>query len=152
MSAKADFNAEEWTQVIEGPPLAGLLVIAAHRGGSIRESISLAKVYTEARGQQGESELLDEIVAEQPQLDPKRFGSAEELRAQGPEAVREAVALVEAKGGPEDAAAYREFILRLAETTARSHKEGGFLGIGGQEISAQEQAVLDALHAAVGSA
>ena len=63
MTGKADFTAEEWDQVLEGPTSAGLLVIASDRGGSIRETFSMAKVYAEARQHHGESELLDAIAA-----------------------------------------------------------------------------------------
>jgi len=43
--------------------------------------------------------------------------------------------------------AYKRFVYGLAEGVAAAHKEGGFLGIGGQPISANEQAALDAIAA-----
>jgi hypothetical protein len=49
VTAKADFSEEEWKQVLEGPTSAGLIVIASDRGGSIRETFSMAKAYAEAR-------------------------------------------------------------------------------------------------------
>ena len=42
MTTKAEFNAEEWQNVAEGPALGGLIVIAAQRGGTIRESVQMA--------------------------------------------------------------------------------------------------------------
>ena len=40
--------------------------------------------------------------------------------------------------------------LRIAtDAAARAHKEGGFIGIGGKEISPEEQAVLDQISAAL---
>jgi hypothetical protein len=33
----------------------------------------------------------------------------------------------------------------VGETVARAHSEGGFLGIGGKEVSEREQAALDAV-------
>ena len=48
MTAKADFNAEEWETLLEAPPAAGLLVVLSDRGGSIKETFSMAKAYTEA--------------------------------------------------------------------------------------------------------
>src|SRR5215213_7815565 len=67
MTGKADFNAEEWSTVLEGPPLAGMIVITAQRGGTLRESISMAKVYGEARQQHSSDGLLEEIVSAQPE-------------------------------------------------------------------------------------
>ncbi len=49
MTTKADFNGEEWDQISEGPALAGLIVIASQRGGTIRETLAMAKVYAEAQ-------------------------------------------------------------------------------------------------------
>jgi hypothetical protein len=66
MTAKADFTEDEWKTILEAPPSAGLVVILSDRGGSVRETFSMAKAYTEARQQHGESELLDEIVAAKP--------------------------------------------------------------------------------------
>jgi hypothetical protein len=35
----------------------------------------------------------------------------------------------------------------VAEAAARAHKEGGFIGIGGKEVSEAEQAALDEIGA-----
>jgi hypothetical protein len=152
MTRKADFNAEEWQRVVEGPLSAGLLVAAADRGGTFRESVSLARVYTHARQQTGDHELLDELVASPPQLDARGFGSGDQLREAAKERLRAAVELVEQKADPEEAAEYKRFVITLAETVARAHKEGGFLGIGGKEVSEREQAALDEIEAIVGAA
>ena len=70
MTAKADFTAEEWKEILEAPPSAAMMVITAQRGGTIRETFSMAKAYAETRKQHGKSELLDEIVAAKPEIDP----------------------------------------------------------------------------------
>ena len=36
MTKKADFNADEWSTIAEGPLLAGMRVVTASRGGTIR--------------------------------------------------------------------------------------------------------------------
>jgi len=151
MTTKAEFNAEEWSRVVEGPPLAGMIVITAQRGGTLRESISLGKAYAEARQQHGQSELLDGIGSEQPQVDPQRYPNPEELRQNGLAAIREAIELLEQKATPDEVDDYKRFVVNLAERAAHAHKEGGFLGIGGQEVSDAEQAALDEINAAVDS-
>src|SRR6476661_2120939 len=80
MTEKSAFTDEEWQAVLEAPPLAGMIVLTAEHGGSFRESFALAKAYAEAREQQGQSELLDEIVSVKPQFERKRYGTDEELR------------------------------------------------------------------------
>lgn len=148
MTKKADFNADEWAKVVEGPLLAGMLVITAHRGGTIRESVAMSKVYTEARQQQGGNELLDELVASPPALDPARAQAADKHTAT--EGLGEAVRVIGEKATPEELDAYKSFVRHVAETTARAHKEGGFLGIGGKEVSQEEQAALDEIEAVLG--
>ena len=150
MTRKADFNAEEWSTIVEGPPLAGMRVITASRGGTIRESIAMGKVYTEARSHQGESELLDQLVASPPSIDAQRAREGGDIAAASTERLREAVSLLESKASPEEAEAYKRFVLSVAEAAAKAHKEGGVLGVGGKEVSEEEQAALDDIAATLG--
>src|ERR1022692_3188332 len=102
MTTKAAFSPEEWKVVLEGPPTAGLIVVTAARGGTVRETIAMSKAYAQARTQHGASELLDEIVAAKPQMDHTRYHSAQELRDAGLARVRDAVALLGAKASDEE--------------------------------------------------
>src|SRR5438477_13130545 len=95
MTAKADYTPEEWQTVLEGPPSAGMIVVTAQRGGTFRETIAMAKAYAEARKHHGESELLDEIVSAKPEIDHTRYHSAEELKENGLQHLREAVQVLE---------------------------------------------------------
>jgi hypothetical protein len=123
MTTKADFTPEEWDLVREGPPTAGMVALMAEKGGSFRETWAMAKSYAEARKEHGESELLDALVAEKPDL--KRYGSAEELDAVGLERLREAVVLLEEKATPDEVADYKRFVLGVASRVAEAHKEEG---------------------------
>jgi hypothetical protein len=118
--------------------------------GAIRESIALGKAYNEAR-QNGGSELIQELVSSPPRLDPTSMGPPDQLREQLPQRLTEAMQLVEEKADPGEAEEYRAFILRLADVVAHAHKEGGVLGIGGKEVSPEEQAALDELSAKLAS-
>ena len=149
MTAQADFTEQEWTTVLQGPTSAGLHVIASDRGGSVRESFSMAKVYAEARQHAGQSELLDAIVAAKPQVDKERAHSKEELSANQLGNVRDATALVEQKATAEELAAYRAFVVGLAERVADARKEG-FMGLSGERISDDEQTALDEVADALG--
>jgi hypothetical protein len=146
MTAKREFNAEEWERVSQAPALAGLMVALADRGGTLRETIALGRAYAEVR-RDGSSELMEQIVSAAPQVDPASLGPADQAREHLPDRIREAVRIVEQKVTPEEAEEYRQFILRLAEVVAHAHKEGGVLGIGGEEVSEAERTVLDELAA-----
>jgi hypothetical protein len=143
MTTKSEFNAEEWDQVAQAPAFAALMVMLAERGGAIRESIALGKAYGEAR-RDGGSELVEQLVGSPPHLDPASM-QKEDIRSQLPERIRGGVALVDEKATPEEAQEYRDFILRVADVVAHAAKEGGVLGIGGKQVTEQEQAVLDDL-------
>jgi hypothetical protein len=144
MTTKSQFNADEWDRVSQAPALAALMVMLADRGGAIRESIALGKAYAEARRDAG-SELVEQLLASPPRLDPASMGPLAQAREQLPERIREAVRTVEEKATPEETEQYRSFILRVADVVAHAAKEGGVLGIGGKEVSEQEQAALDEL-------
>ena len=146
MTGKADFTEEEWKVVLEGPPSAGMIVLTAQRGGTIRESVALARSYVEARQQHGESQLLDEIVAAKPQMDHTRYHSVEELKQHGLQHLREAVELLERKATADELEDYRRFVLTLANKVASAHREGG------TSVSEAEQAAIDEISATLAKA
>jgi len=145
MTTKAAFSPEEWTVVLEGPSTAGMIVITAAHGGTFRETVAMAKAYTEARAQHGESELLDEIVAAKPKTDHTRYHSPEELKDHGLAHIREAVALLESKATTEERDDYRQFVLNLANKVAAAHREGG------QSVSPAEAAAIQEITTALGT-
>jgi hypothetical protein len=149
VTKKAEFNAEEWSTVVEAPLLAGMRVVTADRGGTIRESLAIGQVYKQARQQHGESELLDELVSSPPGMDQERVRAAGDLSRASAERVREALGVLEQKASPEEVEAYKRFVLDVAEAAAKAHKEGGFIGIGGKQVSESEQAALDEIQAAL---
>jgi hypothetical protein len=144
MTAKADFTEEEWNVVREGPAAAGVLVLMAQGGGSFRETWALAKSYAEARKQPGQSQLLDELASEKP--DVERHSTREEQESEGLKGLSEAIALLEQKATPEEVEAYRAFVLAVARRVAEAHEEEG------QPISAAEQAAIDKVASTIGTA
>jgi hypothetical protein len=148
MTGKSDFSEEEWKTVLEGPPSAGLLVILSDRGGSIRETFSMAKAYSEARKQHGDSELLDEIASAKPEMDRTRAGSPEELKQHNLDNVRQAISLLKTKASDEEVEEYRKFVGGLAEHVAEARKEG-FLGLSGERVSDAERQAIEEVKSAL---
>jgi len=137
MTSKSDFTAEEWQLILEAPPSAGMIVVTAQRGGSLRETIAMAKAYAEVRQQDGTSELLDDIVAAKPERDHTHFHSFEEMKQHGLEHLRDSVALLQSKATPEEVDDYRRFIVTLSQKVAAAHRENG------HDVSEAEQAAID---------
>ena len=144
MTTKSAFSPEDWKAVLEGPPSAGMIVITAAHGGMLRETYAMSKAYAEARAQHGASELLDEIVAAKPQTDHTKYHSVEELRKNGLEHIRDAVALVQSTATADELAGYRSFILGLANKVAAAHREDG------QSVSPAEADATQAITVALG--
>jgi hypothetical protein len=144
MTGKAELSEQEWRLVSEGPPTAGMIVITAQRGGTIRETFAMAKAYVEARKEHGQSELLDEIVGAKPEVDHQRYGSPDELRQHGLQHLRDAVALLEQKATPAEVDQYRRFVLTLVDKVANAHRENG------DNVSPTEQAAIDEVGQALG--
>src|ERR1700742_1625414 len=132
MTTKDAFSPGEWQLVLEGPPTAGLLVITSSRGGTFRETFAMSKAYAEARSQHGESELLDEIVAEKPRMERGKVHNPEELRDQAIDCLRDVTTLLDHKATAEERDEYRHFVLSVANKVAEAHRENG------KQVSPQE--------------
>ena len=119
MATKADFTEEEWNTMQKGVTGTGLLVSVGDRDftDSFGEVSALAK-YLAAQRETSESELVRELA----HAHGSGFGftdSAEEVEAETLQALRSASATLAAKA-PEDAAAYRQLVLDVAEAVAEA--------------------------------
>jgi hypothetical protein len=145
MTGSTDFTPEEWDVVREGPTSAGMIVSTAQRGGSFREAFAMAKAYTEARKEHGDSALLDELVSAKPEMDRPKAHSPEELKEHGLQRIREAVALVEQKATPQELDDYRRFVTSLANRVAGAKQEGD------EPVSEAEAGAIAEIVAALGT-
>jgi len=122
--------------------------------GAIKESAAIAKAIN-AYGQSSDVELIKAIgLATQ---DGEKFETPEIPKEQGMEGAlkrlviecKKAADIVGAKS-PDEAGAYRSYLVNIAQKTAESSKEGGFLGIGATRVSDKETVVLAKLAEALG--
>ncbi len=144
MTGKADFTEDEWKLVLEAPPSAGFIVVTAQKGGTFRETIAIAKAYTEARQEHGQSELLDEITAAKPERDHTHYHSPAELKQGTLQHLRDAIALLETKATPDEVRDYRRFSVTLAGKVANAHREHD------QSVSDAEQQAIAEITTALG--
>jgi hypothetical protein len=144
MTAKTDFEPQEWDLISEAPPGAAFLVITSERGGTLRETLALANEYAHVRAQHGHSELLDELVSSRPHIDHTRYHSPEELREAVLAHLREAMAALRAKAQPQEVEDYKSFVVSLSEHVAGAHAEHG------TGVSEAERGAIEAIQAAVG--
>jgi hypothetical protein len=156
MTSKADFTNEEWTQLKRAPFVAGMAISLADPGGpieAVKETAATLKTVREAAEGGGRGELVDalarEVVEEARQrksplagFKPTKGASAgvEILDELG-----EANRIVSQKATPDDAAAFRDWLLAAAREAANAAKEGGFLGFRAERVSEGEQRMLERL-------
>lgn len=149
MTSKADFNAADWSVLVDGPVYAALCVAAADRGGALSESMAMNRVYQDARAGQGANALLDEIVASPPAVDPRSLQGSD-VTDVATEHLRRAMSILSVHATQQEVDAYKIFVMTVAQAVATAHKEGGFLGFGGTRVSDAENQALDAISIALG--
>lgn len=156
MTTKADFSTDEWNLLRSAPAILAAGVSASDPSGiigSIKEAAGGVKGMIEGLKAAAGVELAQELLADKrmPSMpDVKGMlgeGSREEKMASFKQAslnqVRQAMDLVAAKASVEEAGAYKSMLMNVASTAANAAKEGGFLGFGGERVSADEQGFLD---------
>jgi hypothetical protein len=163
MANKTNFAPTEWTQVLDGVLCAGLAVSMAEPSGLIgmvQEGIASAKDLAAAKNDPNASELIKAIVADLETSEGRtvaRDGLKASIkgksRADAKTAciatLKDASAVVTAKA-PQDAAAFKAWLLQISQHVAEASTEGGFLGFGGVAVSEAEKATLAEIKVALG--
>ena len=161
MGLKEAFAPEEWARIVGAPMLAGIAVTAADPGGlwgAVKESTAVAGALQRAKAPGG-NPLAAEIAAAYETSEGRDLARGvlkSEARGKKPAEVVEAAmtelaavsALVAAKV-PEAAPGFRDWLKAIAGEVAEAGTEGGFLGFGGEKVSAAEKATLDRLATAL---
>ena len=155
MTTKADFTDEEWARLERAPLVAGMAITLADPGGPIevvKESMAAIKTVLEAAKAGGHGELVDAVakdVAEKTQHRQNPLGDFKPRGAQAGEQILDELRgvneLLNEKATPEEAAAFREWLLTAAQRAADAAKEGGFMGFRAERVSEGEQQMLDKL-------
>ena len=162
MATKTDFSAAEWETLRDAPHLVVLAVAMAGSSGlfgSLSEAIAPAGAFIDAL--KGHNELLRQVCGQE-----EIKASVESLKAlakSGPDfksvqaafrkaatdKSRAALDLLKQKGSPDDAAAFKDFLIALGDKVANAAKEGAFLGFGGERVSEDERSLLAELSQAL---
>jgi hypothetical protein len=158
VTTKSDFTDEEWSRIVRAPMVAGMAISLADPGGPIeatKESVASLKSATNPPSRE---QLLAEVALEIQSLTQQRHNPLKGYRPtdggdpgeQVLEELRAVQAVVTAKATPEESAAFGTWLVTAAQAAADAAKEGGFLGIGAQQVSEREQAMVDRVRAIAG--
>ena len=160
---KEKFSPEDWFTIMNGPGRAGLFVIAASPSGLtgvLAEAGAIARTLQEMMAAQPKTPLMAAMTdafqhtkpADYADLrDRERAKNLEAVKAQAYQGVRQAAWLVSARGSADDVAAYKALLLHIAERVAEAASEGGFLGLGGVQVSDAEKGAIGELRELLGT-
>jgi hypothetical protein len=160
MTTKADFTDEEWTRLARGPLVAGMAITFADPGGPIealKEGLASVKTIAETAKTGSDAELVDALAKDVAEKAQQRENPLKGFKPRGTMAGQEILdelravnEIVTEKATPEEAEAYRKWLLEAAQRSADAAKEGGFLGFHAVRVSEGEQKMLDRLQEVLG--
>ena len=146
--------------------LAGMAVSAAEPSGlwgALKEAFASSSALAAAKSNAGSSELVKAVVAEfetkegraavQEALRQRLAGAAKPADAvqRSLANLRDVSTILDAKA-PQDAAGFKAWLQAISKNVAEASSEGGFLGIGGVQVSDAEKATLADISKALGTA
>ena len=162
MADKSNFTPDEWKLLLESVMMAGIAVSAADPSGLwglLKESFAggaaLTKVATDANANalikavvadfstsEGRSTARDGLKAEFAGAKPP------EIKTKSIDSLRQVSALLAAKALG-DAAAFKDWLRQISQSTAEAASEGGSLFGGGVQVSNAEKATLGEISTAL---
>jgi hypothetical protein len=156
MTAKQDFTEEEWTRIRRAPLVAGVAIALADPGGPIELAKETMASLRSATLPPSQEELLASVALDVQALTQHKQNLLGDFKPKNGQQVLDELRgvneLVTAKATPEEAEAFRRWLVAAAQAAADAAKEGGFMGFGGEQVSAGEQRMLDQVRAALGMA
>ncbi|BCX05569.1 MAG: hypothetical protein KatS3mg053_3507 [Candidatus Roseilinea sp.] len=149
MASRDDFTDAEWQVLATAPEAVGLAVLAADPVGAVEERTAMFEAWRRSAEQPfADNQLVLTLIrnrdawGEEMRLRTSREEALsslppDETRAWAMDQCRQAMALLEAKGAPEDCESYGRWIVYLAENVAEA------VWSGRSRVDPAERAVID---------
>jgi len=157
MTSKSEFSEEEWARVVRAPFVAGMAIMVADPGGPIEATKETMASIRTATAPPTREQLLTEVALDvqaevQAKRNPLKGFKPTGTSAPADQVLAELTAvqdIVVARATDEEAAAFGRWLVATAQAAADAAKEGGFMGIGAQQVSEREQEMLERVRKAV---
>ena len=158
MTGKPDYNDEEWNRLRRAPFVAGLAISLADPGGPIEMSHETIATLKASSTPPSREQLLIEVSQDIMSMinlkqNPLAGFKPDSSTLAGKMVLDELSAvndILRAKATPEEADAFRRWLLDVARAAADSAKEGGFMGFGAVQVSQGEEKMLERLRSTLG--
>lgn len=154
--ARDAFNDQMWQQLLEaGPAIARAVAAAAGSASqSVAELESFIRLVETTAEESGESDLLGRLARDLHSS--LAAGSiavvVEDVIAEGIHAARTAGAILAVHPDEQQARTVRLWLHAVARTVAEAAREGGVLGLGGEDVSRPERETITAISDSLGLA
>jgi hypothetical protein len=163
MADKSSFTTEEWALLLQSPMIAGMAITAADPGGLwglLKESFAGGEALTQAATDPNANALVRAVVADFSTSEGRSAardglkaefagGKPADIKTKCVDSLRQVSALLTAKA-PGDAAAFKDWLRHISQSTAEAASEGGSLFGGGVQVSDAEKATLTEISGALG--
>jgi hypothetical protein len=164
MADKTTFTKDEWTLLLESPMMAGMAITAAEPSGLwglLKESFAGGTALSKALSGADTNPLVKSVVSDFTTGEGRsaardglkaKLGDSKpaEIKTKCIDALQQVSALLAAKA-PGDAAAFKNWLKQISQSTAEAASEGGGLFGGGVVVSDAEKATLGEISAALGA-
>ena len=164
MATKQDFTPDDWSRIVASPMVVGMAITAADPSGLwgvLKESMAGGWALLDAKQNASASPLAKAVAEDVANSDTRTavrdrmqasFKGAQfgEIKTRAIEEIRQVASILTTKA-PDEADAFKRWLLDVAQKSAEAGKEGGFMGFGGVAVSDSERATLDEIAAALGS-
>jgi hypothetical protein len=156
MTSRQDFTDEEWGRIRRAPFVAGFAISIADPGGPIELAKETMASMRSATLPPSREELLTSVALDLQAMSQRKQNPLGDYKPRSGQQVLEELRAVDqlltAKATPEEAEAFRRWLVATAQAAADAAKEGGFMGFGAEQVSAGEQQMLDQVRGALGVA
>jgi hypothetical protein len=171
MSYDERFTESEQHLLAATPVLIGSAMAFAESSGlgTVKEMFASAKSYIAGLKDYPSNEIIQGVLPNMEErqeamanaralreqavtrLKEKGIDSPEKIRELLLEDARDIASLLTQKASPGEASEYKEWAMSVAGNVARAAREGGFLGFGGEQLSAGEKKLFAELAKALGT-
>jgi hypothetical protein len=153
MSDRDAFTSEQWLALVEAPPaIARAVASVAGSAGQTETELGAFIELVDQAASDAAGGLLGAVVGD---VHGRLAGGlpAEPIAdalTDGLEAARRAGAILSVQADPVEAARVRAWLLSVAQVVAAATREGGIMGIGGEQVSEREEQTIAAIRDALG--
>jgi hypothetical protein len=152
VTTRTDYTDEEWASLRRSPLVAGMAISLADPGGPIElthETMAALKATSEPGS---DEPLLVAVSQDAMSMSQHHQNPMGDFKPKGANASAEILeelgkvnAILSAKATPDEATAFRAWMMTVAQAAADAAKEGGFMGFHAVRVSEGERSMLERL-------